>query len=99
MVNCTLWAYGNRYVSVTFYHFLLITIHTQSHTFLRMADQMLKELSPKAEQLRQELLKFMDDHVYPAEQTVKEYKETASDRWTIPPIIEELKQKAKAIGA
>ncbi|MGX7594741.1 acyl-CoA dehydrogenase [Planococcus plakortidis] len=59
---------------------------------------MLKELSPKAEQLRQELLKFMDDHVYPAEQTVKEYKETASDRWTIPPIIEELKQKAKAQG-
>ncbi len=59
---------------------------------------MLKELSPKAEQLRQELLKFMDDYVYPAEQTVKEYKETASDRWTIPPIIEELKQKAKAQG-
>lgn len=59
---------------------------------------MLKELSPKAEQLRQELLKFMDDFVYPAEQTVKEYKETASDRWTIPPIIEELKQKAKAQG-
>lgn len=59
---------------------------------------MLKELSPKAEQLRQELLKFMDDYVYPAEQAVKEYKETASDRWTIPPIIEELKQKAKAQG-
>lgn len=59
---------------------------------------MLKELSPKAEQLRQELLKFMDDYVYPAEQTVKEYQETASDRWTIPPIIEELKQKAKAQG-
>ncbi|MFP8783671.1 acyl-CoA dehydrogenase family protein [Planococcus plakortidis] len=59
---------------------------------------MLKELSPKAEQLHQELLKFMDDYVYPAEQTVKEYKETASDRWTIPPIIEELKQKAKAQG-
>lgn len=59
---------------------------------------MLKELSPKAEQLRQELLKFMADYVYPAEQTVKEYKETASDRWTIPPIIEELKQKAKAQG-
>lgn len=59
---------------------------------------MLKELSPKAEQLRQELLRFMDDYVYPAEQAVKEYKETASDRWTIPPIIEELKQKAKAQG-
>jgi len=59
---------------------------------------MLKELSPKAEQLRKDLVNFMDDYVYPAEQTVKEYKETASDRWTIPPIIEELKQKAKAQG-
>lgn len=59
---------------------------------------MLKELTPKAEKLRVELLKFMDDHVYPAEQTVKEYKESTSDRWTIPPIIEELKAKAKAQG-
>ncbi|MBU9673171.1 acyl-CoA dehydrogenase family protein [Planococcus sp. CP5-4] len=59
---------------------------------------MLKELSPQAEQLRKELLKFMDEYVYPAEQTVKEYKKTASDRWTIAPVIEELKQKAKAQG-
>ncbi|WP_142826929.1 acyl-CoA dehydrogenase family protein [Planococcus soli] len=59
---------------------------------------MLKELSPKAEELRVKLLKFMDDYVYPNEKTVEKYLEEAEDRWTIPPIIEELKEKAKEQG-
>lgn len=59
---------------------------------------MLKELSPKAEELRGKLLEFMDDYVYPNEATVEKYLQEAEDRWTIPPIIEELKEKAKEQG-
>lgn len=59
---------------------------------------MLKELSSKAKQLREELLQFMDDYVYPAEKEVEAYLEQAEDRWTVPPIIEELKAKAKKQG-
>ncbi|ANU22233.1 acyl-CoA dehydrogenase family protein [Planococcus donghaensis] len=59
---------------------------------------MLKELSPKAEELKEKLLKFMDEYVYPNEATVEKYLEEADDRWTIPPIIEELKGKAKEQG-
>lgn len=59
---------------------------------------MLKELSHKAERLQEELLQFMDDYVYPAEKEVEKFLEEAEDRWTIPPIIEELKAKAKQQG-
>ncbi|ANU14223.1 Acyl-CoA dehydrogenase [Planococcus halocryophilus Or1] len=59
---------------------------------------MLKELSPKAEELKGKLIKFMDEYVYPNEATVEKYLEEADDRWTIPPIIEELKDKAKEQG-
>ncbi|MCH4826025.1 MAG: acyl-CoA dehydrogenase family protein [Planococcus sp. (in: firmicutes)] len=59
---------------------------------------MLKELSPKAEKLKGKLIKFMDEYVYPNEATVEKYLEEADDRWTIPPIIEELKDKAKEQG-
>lgn len=59
---------------------------------------MLKELSPKAQALKKDLLQFMDEHVYPNEKTVETYIEEAEDRWTIPPIIEELKAKAKGQG-
>lgn len=59
---------------------------------------MLKELSTRAEQLRVELLEFMEEHVYPTEKVVEEHLENPENRWTIPPIIEELKQKAKNQG-
>ncbi|UJF26454.1 acyl-CoA dehydrogenase family protein [Planococcus sp. 107-1] len=59
---------------------------------------MLKELSPKAQELRVKLIKFMDEYIYPNEKTVEKYIEEAEDRWTIPPIIEELKAKAKKQG-
>ena len=59
---------------------------------------MLKELSPKAQELKVELVKFMDEYIYPNEKTVEKYLEEAEDRWTIPPIIEELKDKAKEQG-
>jgi acyl-CoA dehydrogenase len=46
--------------------------------------------------LRQQLLAFMDEHVYPNEK--RYYEEIARDRWAISPIIEELKPKARAAG-
>jgi len=59
---------------------------------------MLKEISSYAERLREELIDFMEEYVYPAEKEVEAYLETAEDRWTIPPIIEDLKQNAKRQG-
>jgi acyl-CoA dehydrogenase len=59
---------------------------------------MLKEISSYAERLREELIDFMEEYVFPAEKEVEAYLETAENRWTIPPIIEELKQKAKSQG-
>lgn len=59
---------------------------------------MLKELSPRAQELQKSLLQFMDEYVYPNESTVEKYLQEAEDRWTIPPIIEELKAKAKEQG-
>ncbi|MFB4473463.1 acyl-CoA dehydrogenase family protein, partial [Oceanobacillus caeni] len=59
---------------------------------------MLKEISSYAERLREELIDFMEEHIYPAEKEVEAYLETTENRWTIPPIIEELKQKAKRQG-
>ena len=40
---------------------------------------------------------FMQEHVYPAE-AIYEAQHTAADRWQVPPIIEELKQKARRAG-
>jgi acyl-CoA dehydrogenase len=54
--------------------------------------------SPKVRELMQRVEAFMDAHVYPAEQAYIEYVEQAEDRWTIPPVMEELKQKAQAEG-
>ena len=40
----------------------------------------------------------MDKHVYPKEETYAEQLRSADDRWTIPPIMEELKAEARAAG-
>jgi acyl-CoA dehydrogenase len=48
--------------------------------------------------LRERLLAFMDEFVYPAEPTFREQVETAADRWGTPPVIEELKTEARARG-
>ena len=54
--------------------------------------------SPKVEELRARVSAFMDQHVYPAEAAYHHHTETAADRWSIPPVMEELKAKAKAAG-
>ena len=56
------------------------------------------DFSPKVEDLRAKVGRFMDDHVYPNERTFEDQLASGSDRWQIPPILEELKEKAKAAG-
>ena len=46
--------------------------------------------------LRQQLLAFMDEHIYPNE--TRYYEAIARERWAVSPIIEELKPKARAAG-
>ncbi|MDX1594614.1 MAG: acyl-CoA dehydrogenase family protein [Gammaproteobacteria bacterium] len=56
------------------------------------------EHSGKVRDLMQRVEAFMEAHVYPAEEAYFEYVEQADDRWTIPPVMEELKGKAQAEG-
>jgi acyl-CoA dehydrogenase len=58
---------------------------------------MFSEPSAKAELLRERLAAFMDEHIYPNEKAYQEQVE-AGDRWQIPPLMEDLKAKAKAAG-
>ncbi len=52
----------------------------------------------KVQELRKRLTGFMDEFVYPNEETYKAQLEAAESRWMAPPIMEELKGKAKAAG-
>src|SRR5918995_3765289 len=52
------------------------------------------EHSPKVQALSERLLAFFDDHIYPNEATFHE--QVAKQRWHHPPILEELKKKARA---
>ena len=56
------------------------------------------EFSPKTEGLRARLLDFMQREVYPAEKVFERQIDEAPTRWQIPPIMEELKAKARAEG-
>ena len=55
------------------------------------------EHSPRVEELRQKLVLFMEEHIYPAEKVYAEQLD-ARGRWTVPPVMEELKAKARANG-
>ena len=55
------------------------------------------DFSPKVEAMREQLLEFMDRHIYPNEQIVAA-QVAEGDRWNTPEIITELKQLAKAAG-
>jgi len=54
------------------------------------------EFSDKTQQLREQLLAFMDRWIYPNEELWAE--QIAADRWRPTPIVEELKQKAREAG-
>lgn len=53
--------------------------------------------SKRCEEYRAKLLAFMDEHVYPSEKTYHDELE-AGDRWETPPVMEDLKEKARAQG-
>ncbi len=59
---------------------------------------MLFEMSERTKELREKLLDFMDEYVYPNEAVYARQLNEAESRWTVPPIMEELKQKARARG-
>lgn len=54
--------------------------------------------SPKVKDLQARLESFMAAHVYPNERTYFEQVNSGSDRWVSPPIMEELKAKARQQG-
>ncbi len=56
------------------------------------------ELSDKASRLREELLDFMDAHVYPAEPVYEEQLRESGDPHFHPPVMEELKREARSRG-
>jgi alkylation response protein AidB-like acyl-CoA dehydrogenase/broad specificity phosphatase PhoE len=57
------------------------------------------EYSEKTRYTLSRLESFMDEHVYPNEQTYyRQLEGFGTDRWQIPPIVEELKEKARAAG-
>jgi len=53
------------------------------------------DFSPKVKELQKRVQQFMDEHVYPNEDVYHHQVDTQGDRWQIPPIMEELKAKAK----
>lgn len=55
-------------------------------------------LNPQVADLRQRLTAFMDEYVYPNEKLAGEQARAAGDEHAEPPIVRELKQKAKAQG-
>jgi acyl-CoA dehydrogenase len=58
---------------------------------------MLTEISPRVQELTRRLTDFMEAHVYPAEPVYHRQLEEG-ERWDEPPIMAELKAKAKAAG-
>jgi acyl-CoA dehydrogenase len=56
------------------------------------------EYSERTRELRERLEAFMDEFVYPNEKTFHEQVETGEDRWSTPPIMKDLKEKARSEG-
>lgn len=54
--------------------------------------------SQRCEEFRERLLAFMDAHVYPAEAVYAQQVASQESRWETPPIMEQLKAKAREAG-
>jgi acyl-CoA dehydrogenase len=52
----------------------------------------------RTEELRERLLAFMDERVYPAEPVLEEQVAGSADPWDTPPVMEELKRAARERG-
>ena len=57
---------------------------------------MIPEMTERSTKLRARVQEFMDEHVYPNEELYYRQVDEAEDRWAEPPILGELKTKAKA---
>src|SRR5699024_1621698 len=56
------------------------------------------EHSNKVKELQGKLTAFMEEYIYPNEKLYEEQLNESGNRWTTPPIMEELKQKAQEQG-
>ena len=56
------------------------------------------EYSKKTKMYMEQLTDFMNKFVYPSEATFRQQLDSAADRWTVPPIMEELKAQARERG-
>ncbi len=56
------------------------------------------EFSPKVQELRERLLEFMDEHIYPNERVYVEQMMGAEDVHALPPVMEQLKKEARSRG-
>ncbi len=56
------------------------------------------EYSDRTKDLLEKLGKFMDEVIYPAESVYEEQLNSAKDRWSLPPVMEECKAEAKKRG-
>ena len=59
---------------------------------------MTYELSERASNLASQLDEFMQRHVFPVEKLYHEQVEGADNRWSTPPLMAELKERAKEEG-
>jgi acyl-CoA dehydrogenase len=58
----------------------------------------ISELRGEAVDVHERLKRFMDDVVYPNEREYALQHAAFADRWTVPPVMEEMKEKARAAG-
>jgi acyl-CoA dehydrogenase len=59
---------------------------------------MQPQTTPRADALKRQIIDFMNEHIYPAETVYAAQLDAAPTRWSIPPIMEELKAKAREAG-
>jgi acyl-CoA dehydrogenase len=56
------------------------------------------EPSARTKMYMERLVRFMDEYIYPHEQTFTDQADAGPARWQVPPIMEELKTRARAEG-
>jgi acyl-CoA dehydrogenase len=55
-------------------------------------------MSPRAAEIKKKVTAFMDEHVYAAEPVYARQLDEQGDRWKSPPVMDDLKKKARAAG-
>ena len=59
---------------------------------------MIAAPTKRAEELRERVTAFLNEHILPAEPVFERQLAETDDRWAAPPIVDELKKKARAAG-